>query len=65
MLGSFNSPTDRVSKMRFALIAMFLLFAVGCGADTSVKPPETVAPPSEELSKGAKGAAPSPPGGVL
>jgi hypothetical protein len=51
--------------MRFALIAMFLLFAVGCGADTSVKPPETVAPPSEELSKGAKGAAPSPPGGVL
>lgn len=51
--------------MRYLLLAIFALGAIGCGPDNSVKPAETVAPPSEDLSKGAKGAAPSPPGGTL
>ncbi|MFN7844945.1 MAG: hypothetical protein ACK5YR_22400 [Pirellula sp.] len=51
--------------MRYLLLAILALGAIGCGPDTSVKPAENVAPPSEDLTKGAKGAAPTPPGGPL
>lgn len=51
--------------MRYLLLAIFALGAIGCGPDNSVKPADTVAPTPEELQKGSKVAPPTPPGGPL